>query len=90
MKNLFLLQNALQRVDKHEPYRETSLKVNIIHQTQPLNIPTSVPLSKQEEDLCKALSSIVHKMYHSYQKQSKILLPYIAENEHVQIDDKKE
>ena len=87
-----MLQNTLRCFDRHKPYRERPLKVNVIDQPQPQTSEISASLlaiPKHEEDLFKALSSLVNLIHQSYREQNKSVLTYLAENEHVQIDDKR-
>ena len=84
-----MLQNSIRRVDKHKPYVERPLKLNAIdqHQNPPQTPPPLNPQKQDEADLSKVSSSIVDLMPLSSREQSKRLLTYLAENEHIQIDD---
>ena len=87
-----MLQNVFRRVNKHKPYPKRPLNVNFIDQRPSSESSTSSPirsLKQQEGDLSKGLSSVVDRMPQSYHEQSKRLLTYLAESEHLPIDDKK-
>ena len=91
-EKLILLQNALRRVDKHKPYRERPLKVNVIESNKEMTPSSSSSSSsttiipKEEEDLSKVMTSVADLMPHSYREQCKRLLTYLNDSEHVQID----
>ena len=80
-----MLQSALRRVDKHKPYREKPIKVNVIDHPPTSESSKTLRAPKQEEDLSKVTSSIVDLMPHSYCEQSKRHLTYLAENEHLHV-----
>ena len=69
-EKIILLQNALRRVNKHKPYREKPLKVNVIDQ------PSENSETPKKEDL---LTSVVDLLPQSYREQSKRLLAYLAD-----------
>ena len=56
-EKLISLVTALRPVDRYKPYRERSLKVNIIY--QPKGSETLKPPKQEEEDLSEPLSSVV-------------------------------
>ena len=64
-----ILQNILRCVDRHEPYRERPLKVNVIDQPQHPSSEGSISPPEQpmqeKEDLSKALSIVVNLMAQS-------------------------
>ena len=77
-------------MDKHKPYRERPLKVNVIdHNTEMTpssSSSSSTIIPKEEEDLSKVITSVADLMSHSYREQCKRLLTYLNDSEHAQID----
>ena len=75
-------------MDKHKPYRERPLKVNVIDHNKEMtpSSSSSTIIPKEEEDLSKVMTSVADLMPHSYREQCKRLLTYLNDSEHVQID----
>ena len=71
MEKICLLQNSLQRFEKHKFYRERLLKVNVTDQPQNSESSETSKAPKQEEDLFKFLSIVVDLMPQSYMSKVK-------------------
>ena len=91
-KKLLLLQDALRRVDKHKSYRSkptaaaAAAAADPKKESSPQHSAGAAGTQLKKEELDSIVLKIGNLMPHSYREQSKRLLAYLLESDHIQVE----